>query len=73
MKKRLRPNAWARNGLAVSDDGVGDEIGRHHPGRFVLADPETARDVRQRDVGDRGVEHFHERGERDQRRRSARG
>ena len=48
------------------DDGVGDEIGRDHPGRLVLADAQAAGDVGQRDVGDGGVEHLHEGGERDQ-------
>ena len=42
-------------------DRVGDEIRRQHPGRFVDAGREVAGDVRQRDVRDAGVEHFHER------------
>ncbi len=46
-------------------DGVGDQIGGHHPGRLVLADPHAAGDVGQRHVGDGGVEHLHEGGERD--------
>jgi hypothetical protein len=53
----------ARTGQAY---GVGDEIGRHHPGGFVFADAEPAGDIRQRHVGDRGVEHFHEGRECDQ-------
>ena len=46
-------------------DGVGDEVGRHHPGGFVLAHAQAAGDVGQRDIGDRRVEHLHEGGERD--------
>ena len=47
-------------------DGVGDQIGRHHPGRFVGADAHAAGDVGQHHVGDRGVEHLHEGRKRDQ-------
>ena len=55
------------------DDRVGDQIGGHHPGRFVLADAHAAGDIGQRDIGDGGVEHLHEGGERDQHARSATG
>src|SRR5271155_2680604 len=51
------------------NDSVGNEIRSEHPGAFVLAGGKTAGDVRQGDVGDAGVEDFHERresyGERD--------
>ena len=53
--------------------GVGDQIGRHHPGGLVVADPHVAGDVGQHHVGDRGVDHLHEGGERDQNGRSAMG
>src|SRR6266851_4209583 len=48
------------------DDGIGDQIGGDHPGGFVLAHPHAARNVGQRHVGDRGVEHLHKTRERDQ-------
>ena len=44
-------------------DGVGDQIGRDDPGAFVDADGQTAGDITQRDVGDRGVEYDHEGGD----------
>src|SRR5271155_3097429 len=51
------------------NDGVGNQVGSEHPGAFVLAGGKAAGDVRQGDVGDAGVEDFHERrqsyGERD--------
>ena len=47
-------------------DGIGDQVGRHRPGGFVGAHREAARNVAQRHIGDRGVEHFHEGGDRDQ-------
>ena len=65
-KKVLRPSRRARKLLAVKDDGVGDQIGRDDPGRLVLAHAQAAGDVMQHHVGDRRVEHLHERCERDQ-------
>ena len=47
-------------------DGVGDQIGRHHPRGFVVADPHAACDIGQHHIGDRGVEHLHEGRKRDQ-------
>jgi len=44
-------------------DGGGDEIAGEDPGGFFLRRAERAGDVREGDVGDGGVEHFHERGE----------
>ena len=46
-------------------DGVGDQISGDDPGALVDAGAEAAGDVAQRDVGDRGVEHDHEGGDRD--------
>jgi hypothetical protein len=40
------------------------KIRGEHPGRLVLRGAQAARDVRQRDVGDGGVEHLHERRKR---------
>src|SRR5258708_10594959 len=45
------------------NNGIGDEIGGYHPGRFVFADAQAARNIIQRDIGDRGVENLHERGQ----------
>ena len=45
------------------DDGVGDEVGSERPGGFVDGGGKAAGDVRERDVDDGGVEHFHEGGE----------
>ncbi len=49
----------------AKDDGIGDEIGRHHPGRLIGPHRKAARDVAQRDIRDGGVEHLHERRDRD--------
>src|SRR5262249_31584161 len=46
------------------DDGVGNEVRREHPGALVIARGHAAGDVRKRHVGDAGVEHLHERGQR---------
>src|SRR5579863_54796 len=43
------------------NDGVGDEVGSEHPSALVHARAETAGNVREGNVGDAGVEHFHER------------
>ena len=43
------------------NDGVRHQVGSQHPGAFVVAGAEVAGNVRQRDVGDAGIEHFHER------------
>src|ERR1035438_5203697 len=42
-------------------DGVGDQVRSQHPGGLIYRGRETARDVRQRYVGDAGIQHFHER------------
>ena len=42
------------------NDGVGDQIGRQDPGRFIDRRGHRRRDMRQRDVDDGGVEHLHE-------------
>ena len=47
------------------NDGAGDQIAGEDPGGLFLAGAESAGDVRQGDVGDGGVEHLHEGGERD--------
>ena len=44
-------------------DRVGDQVGSQHPGGFIHARRKAARDVRQRDVGHAGVQHFHEGGQ----------
>ncbi len=41
-------------------DGVRDQVAGEHPGGLIGAGAERAADVRQRHVGDGGVEHLHE-------------
>ena len=50
------------------NDGVGNQVGSEHPGALVLAGGKAAGDVRQGDVGDAGVQDFHERRESDRER-----
>ncbi len=57
-----QPNQPARE---RQNDGVGRELRGQDPGRLAAADREAPGDVRQRDVGDRDVEHLHERRQRD--------
>ena len=65
-EERLAAELPGEEGARREADGIGDEIGRHHPGRLVVADPHAAGDIGQHDVGDRRVEHLHEGRERDQ-------
>ena len=46
-------------------DGARHQVAGEHPGGFLLGGAERAGHVRQGDVGDGGVEHLHERGQRD--------
>ena len=46
------------------NDGIRDEIRSQHPGALVVARAQIAGHIGQRDVGDAGVEHLHERGQR---------
>ena len=57
--------AHERRGPAAErqHDGIGDEVAGEHPCGFVSACAERAADVRQGDVGDGGVKHFHKRGQ----------
>src|ERR1039458_5528994 len=59
----LAPNAVGEPAGDGQNDGAGDEVAGEHPGGFVLAGTEGAGHVRQRHVGDGGVEHLHERGQ----------
>ena len=45
-------------------DGARHEIAGQHPGRFLICRAERPGDMRQRHVGDGGIQHFHERGQR---------
>ena len=63
-EERLAAEPLREEAARRQADGVGHEIGGHHPGRLVLAHAHTAGNVWQRHVGDRGVEHFHEGRER---------
>ena len=42
------------------DDGVGDEVGGEDPGDLIVRAAEASGDVGEGDVGDGGVEQFHE-------------
>ena len=57
----LAPEHAAEPRAHRQDDRVGDQVAGQYPGAFVVAGAETARDVRQRDVRDAGVEQLHER------------
>lgn len=46
-------------------DRIGHEIACDHIGALVDADGQPTRDMAERDIGDRGVQHFHEGGDRD--------
>ena len=50
----------------AQDDRIGDKIGGDHPRCFVRTDGQTAGNVAQRDIRNRGVQHFHERRDRDE-------
>ena len=43
------------------NDCIGNEVGGEDPGRLVLRSAKRTRNVRQRDVGDGGIEHLHDR------------
>ena len=47
------------------NDGVRDQVRSENPGRLVVACAERPGDVRKGNVGNRGIERFHECGERD--------
>ena len=47
------------------NDGVGDQVGGENPGGLFVTGAERPGNVRKGDVGDGGIERFHERGERD--------
>ena len=64
-EKTFSPEQIRKPSADGKNDGVGDQIGREHPGALIVAGAQVARDVRQRDIGDAGVEHFHERGHGD--------
>jgi hypothetical protein len=66
QEEGLAAEPSGEEGARGQADGVGDQIGRDHPRRFVVADPHPARDIGQDDIGDRGVEHLHEGRKRDQ-------
>jgi hypothetical protein len=63
-RRSLRPMTLEAHPPSGKDDGVGDQVAGEDPGAFVGAGAERAGDVGQGDVGDGGVEHFHEGGAR---------
>jgi hypothetical protein len=65
MKNRLRPEDSGKPPADGKHDRVGNEIGRQDPCALVVTCTEVTRHVRQRNIGDARVEHFHERSHRD--------
>ena len=61
----LPPQPPAKRARNRQHDPVRHQIRRQRPGALVAADRQAAGDVRQRNVHDRGVQHFHERAQRD--------
>jgi hypothetical protein len=59
----LAPDAVGEPAGDGQDDGARHQVAGEDPGGFVLAGAEGAGHVRQRHVGDGGVEHLHERGQ----------
>ena len=66
QKEGFAAEPAGQEGARREAHGVGDKIGRHHPGGLVGAHAHVAGDIGQHHIGDRGVEHLHERGKRDQ-------
>src|SRR3984957_13446999 len=50
----------AEPGAERQNDGVGNQVAGEHPSAFVAADGQAASDVRQRHIGDGGIEQLHE-------------
>ena len=64
-KKLRRPMTPDSPSAERKDDGVGDQIAGQDPGALICGGAEGAGNVGQGDIGDRGVEHLHERRKRD--------
>ncbi len=61
----LAPESRGQPRADGQHDAVGNQIARQNPGGLVGASPKAARDMRQRDIGNGSVEHFHKRRQRD--------
>ena len=62
MNRCLRPNRAASQPTGAVMIADGDDVGGQHPGDLVERRGQAALHVRQRHVGDRGIQHLHERG-----------
>jgi hypothetical protein len=60
QEEALSPEQTRQPSADGKIDGIRNEVRREHPGTLIVAGPQVARHVRQRDVGDAGVQHFHE-------------
>ena len=65
MKSSRRPDPVGEPAGDRGHDRRGDDVGGQHPGDLVLRRPERALHRGQRHVGDRGVEHLHDRRQHD--------
>ena len=63
--KALPANHFRKPAADRQDDRIGDEIAGQDPGGLIHAGSERSGDMQQRDIGDRGVEHRHERRDRE--------
>ena len=61
----LAPEAVGEPAGQRRHDRGGDDVGGQHPGDLILRRRQAALHVRQRDVGDRGVERLHDRRQHD--------
>ena len=61
----LPPEGRGQPARERDDHRVGNQVAGEHPVGVVNAGPQVSGNVRQRHVGDAGIEHFHEGGDRD--------
>jgi len=60
-KNRFRPSHATQPSTDGQNDCVRDQIARQHPGAFVIASAQIARDVGQGHIRNAGIEYLHER------------
>ena len=63
QEQALEPEPAGEEAGRRRHDRGGDDVGGQHPVDLVLARRDAALHIGQRDVGDRGVERLHQRGE----------
>src|SRR5260370_2108585 len=64
QKEALPPKRCDQPSTQWQNDRIGDQIAGQHPRTLVIVSRQTASDVWQSDIGDAGIEHLHERGQR---------